>query len=112
MVDWLFPLIGGLGLGSLLKGIVDHLLAAKSKSNDRTYQEKKDSYMGFLQAIAESTYEPSLQKTTMAGLAKARCDLFGSREVRDRINEYQVQKDNRESILSEMIIAMRKDLGF
>ncbi len=42
-MDWLFPFIGGLGIGSLLKGLVDHFLLNKSKAKERAYDEMREA---------------------------------------------------------------------
>lgn len=69
MTKWLLPLIGGLGIGSLLKGLVDHFLAVKTKSIDRVYQEKREAYLGLLQALREVAVKPSCsQHSILLGL--------------------------------------------
>jgi hypothetical protein len=51
-MDWILPLIGGLGLGlglgSLLKSVIDHFNARRALTQDRLYQEKREAYLGLL----------------------------------------------------------------
>jgi hypothetical protein len=50
-MEWILPLFGGLGLGSLLTKIVDHYLAKQQSKEMRIYQEKREAYLGLLEAL-------------------------------------------------------------
>jgi len=116
-MDWVLPLLGGLGIGSLIKGIVDHFLVAKSKSNDRAYQEAKDSYIGLLSALRDVNVNPSNENLKSFGLWHARCEIFGSKSVSnaaqkmvDTNHEREKKGSLRETAYQELLSAMRQDL--
>ena len=115
-MDWLLPLIGGLGIGSLLKGIVDHLLANKSKSSDRIYNEKRETYLGLLNALHESDVRPSPENAKAYGNWHNRCKLFGSKgviEASQRLidSSSDVHGDARKRAYDELFLEMREDIG-
>jgi hypothetical protein len=87
-MDWILPLIGGLGLGSLLKGVVDYFLANRAKLNDRLYQEKRETYLGMIEAMHEADIRPSTENAKAFGNWTNRCKLFGSPEVINAAQEY------------------------
>lgn len=118
MMDWFLPLIGGLGIGSLLKGLIDHFLAVKTRYNDRVYQEKRDAYLGLLQAIREAAVKPSKEAGTAYGLWQARCTLFGAEDVVAAAQQFVDTNEDRgmrggarDLAYQELIKAMRKDLS-
>jgi hypothetical protein len=80
-MDWILPLIGGLGIGSLLKGLVDHFLNKKLKTDDRLYQEKREIYFGLIDAMHQADIHPSVENAKAFGNWTNRCKLFGSPEV-------------------------------
>ncbi len=68
-MEWVLPLLGGLGLGSALKSTIDHIVARRSLTKDRLYGEKREAYIGLLGAY---TKQPSnilrpTRKTTHFG---------------------------------------------
>jgi hypothetical protein len=111
-MDWSL-LIGGLGIGSLLKGVVDNFLANRAKAGDRLYQEKRETYLGLIGAIAQYKADPT-QQTYQAFLSWInRCKLFASHEViaateacKEKINDPTEREQAFEAIFS----AMREDL--
>jgi hypothetical protein len=38
-------------MGSLLKSIADHFMARRANTRDRWYQEKREAYLGLLEAL-------------------------------------------------------------
>lgn len=80
-MEWLLRLLGGLGLGSLLKSIIDHLYSRRAVVGDRLYQEKREAYLGLLDAIHKAAVEPSPHRSKDHELWQARCQLFGSDDV-------------------------------
>lgn len=116
-MDWLLPLIGGLGIGSLLKGVVDHFLAGRAKSSDRAYQEKREVYIGLLQALREAAVKPSNENAKAFALWHARCAIFGANEVTvaaQRLidTDHKGTKGGaRDNAYQDLINAMRKDMG-
>src|SRR5690606_29175306 len=64
-MEWILPLLAGLGIGSLLKSMADHFMARRASTSDRWYQEKRESYLGLLQALHDAAIHPS-DKNSMA----------------------------------------------
>jgi hypothetical protein len=113
-MDWVLPLIAGLGIGSLLKSVVDHWIARRSQTTDRLYQEKRESYLGLLDALRHAAIAPSRETAKTFGLWQTRCTLFGSPEV-SRHAQMMMDTDHtnqaeRSRIFQELIDAMRADL--
>jgi len=58
-MEWLMPLIGGLGIGAILKSVVDFYLTKRSSGRKLKYEEMKDAYIGLLNALHEASVAPS-----------------------------------------------------
>jgi len=107
------PLIAGLGIGSLLKSVVDHWIARRTATTDRLYQEKRESYLGLLDALHRAAVNPSNESSKNFALWKTRCELFGSSDVsryaQDMI-ETNEALESRDKVFQSLINAMRADL--
>jgi hypothetical protein len=114
MPDWslLSGLIGGLGIGSLITSVANHLMARRSSIKDRLYQEKRETYLGMVSALQQSTALQSISGDFH--LWQARCALFGSREVLKHAKEVADtppdQYDRRNEAFQKMLDWMRTDL--
>jgi hypothetical protein len=113
-MEWVLPLIGGLGLGSLLKSIIDHFNSRRAATQDRLYQEKREAYLGLLSALHKAALQHSNENSKEFALWQARCELFGSPEV-SQFAQALVDTNNsaraeRDSAFKGLIEAMRKDL--
>lgn len=80
-MEWILPLVGGLGLGWLLKSIIDHFIARRAITRDRLYQEKREAYFGLLDALHQAATKPSDENSKTYALWQTRCQLFGSPDV-------------------------------
>jgi len=114
-MDWLVALIGGLGIGSLLKGVVDHVLTTRSKADDRVYQEKREIYFGLIEAMHQSDIQPSMENAKAFGNWFNRCKLFGSPEVIAAAQAYidtsaDVTSKERAEAFDALFVAMREDI--
>ena len=115
-MDWLLPLVGGLGTGSMLKGIIDHFLDKKLKIDDRLCEEKRETYLGIIDAMHEADIHPSLENAKAFGNWTNRCKLFGSPEVIAAAQAYietsaDVTSDARARAFEALFSAMRKDIS-
>lgn len=111
-MDWLMPLIAGLGIGSLLKSFVDYLIARRTNAHQRWYQEKREAYLGLVEAIRKAAIKPSDEASKEFGYWKIRCELFGTTEVANlaqRMIDTTERTAEREVVFRELIQAMRKD---
>jgi hypothetical protein len=115
MMEWLLPLIGGLGIGSLLSAIVNQLLSNKMKLKGRLYEEKRETYLGLIEALRNCDIHPSRENAKAYGAWHVRCKLFGSDEVVkssqrliDTCND--VHGDAPARVYEDLFEAMRRDI--
>ncbi len=114
-MNWLLPLLGGLGIGSLLKGVVDHFLEKRSRTDDRLYQEKRETYLGLVDALHQADVRPSMENAKAFGNWANRCKLFGSQEVIVAVQALietsdDVKSDARTKAYEAFFSAMREDI--
>ena len=113
-MDWILPLLGGLGLGSLLKSFLDFRQSRTALAKDRQYQEKREAYLGLLSALHQSAIRPSDEAAKGYALWQARCELFGSPEVaryaREMISTNDGQRESRHAAFEGLVASMRDDL--
>jgi hypothetical protein len=113
-MDWILPLVAGLGLGSLLKSIIDHFMSRRASNNDRWYQERREAYLGLLNALHEAAVHPSDENSKGYALWQTRCDLFGSKEVskyaQELVDTNEGPRAIRNAAFQNLIQAMKTDL--
>lgn len=109
-LSWVPALIGGLGIGSL----ANSFLTRRSSLKDRWYQEKREAYLGLLQALHDAAIRPSDENSKAFALWQTRCEVFGSSDV----TKYaQLMKDtnegprtDRDAAFRGLIDAIKRDL--
>jgi hypothetical protein len=110
--------VGGV-IGSLITTLVQALLASRAANRTRNFQEKKEAYIGFLEALHRSDVERTRETSMNAGHWKNRCDLVASPNVRaviERIFETNPNSrgnahPDRPKVIEDLRKAMRLDLG-
>jgi hypothetical protein len=109
--------IGGI-VGSLLTTIVQAWLSNKQHLDDRNFQEKKEAYVGYLDAAHNSEVQRTLEAAQKWGYWQNRCELVGSLAVIKLVHAIRetnpvngVVHPKRPQVLQELKEAMRKDLG-
>lgn len=114
MMEWLLPLLGGLGLGTLVASIANHLMTRRAAVSDRWYQEKREAYLGLLGALHKAAVQPSDANSKEFALWQTRCELFGSSAV--AANAQRIVDTNyapiseRNKAFRDLISSMRTDL--
>lgn len=112
-MEWIVPLLGGFGIGSLLKSVIDHFISRRVTMKDRLYQEKREAYLGLLCALHEAAVQPSDENSKDFALWQTRCQLFGSSEV-SRFAQALVDTNEsspaRKTAFEGLIDSMRNDL--
>lgn len=107
-------LIAGLGIGSLLTSVTTNFLAKRTALNDRLYQEKREAYIGLLNALHNAAVHPSDENSKTYALWQTRCDLFGSDAVskyaQKMVDTNEGPKRERSEAFDGLIRAMRDDL--
>lgn len=114
-MEWVFGLIGGLGIGSVLTAAATHFMTRRAVASDRLYQEKREAYLGLLGAIHDAAIKPSEENSKAYGLWQTRCDLFGSSAVSEWaqkiVDTNEGPRENRAEAFRRLITAMRADLS-
>jgi|GEM_PF-1043018 hypothetical protein len=109
--------IGGV-VGSLLTTIVQAYYARRSHLDDRSFQEKKEAYIGYLDATYKSDIQRNEEAALYCGHWKNRCEVVASKEVIEALEKIiktnpidgKVHPD-RPQAMHELKEAMKKDLG-
>lgn len=113
-MEWISLLVGGLGLGSLLKSYIDHFNARRAVIVDRLYQEKREAYLGLLNALHKAAIHPSDENSKDYALWQTRCQLFGAEDVarfaQALVDTNDGPRSERESAFAGLVQAMRDDL--
>lgn len=113
-MEWVLPLLGGLGLGSLLKSLIDHFNMRRAVTKDRLYQEKREAYLGLLGALHKAAVHPSDANSKDFALWQTRCQLFGSPDVshfaQAIVNTNAAARIERAAAFNGLVESMRKDL--
>lgn len=112
-MDWGI-LAGGLGIGSLLTSVASHYMTRRASANDRWYQEKREAYLGLLNALHDAAVRASPESAKAYALWQTRCELFGSDDVsrfaQEIVDTNEGPRDARQKAFRALISAMRVDL--
>ncbi len=114
-MDWnsIGLVLGGLGVGSLLTFIVQYVLENIRHRKQLVFNEKKNAYLEYITAMAESQTMLEKEGSWLRTKAMARIRLFGSKEVIDIMESKVAEPKGKRDLtlpLKELFDAMRKDL--
>lgn len=113
-MEWTIGLIGGLGIGSLITSVAGHFMARRAATSDRWYNEKRESYLGLLDALHKAAVHPSDAHSKAFALWQTRCELFGSpsvaRYAQQMVDTNDGPATERDRAFRGLIEAMRADL--
>jgi hypothetical protein len=113
-MDWVLPALGGLGIGAILKLIIDFYLSKNTNRQKLKYEEMKDSYIGLLDALHQAAIEPSDKNSKNFALWQTRVNLFGtenvSKAVQGIIDTNDGPREERNLYFNELLRAMKNDL--
>ena len=110
----LVTLIGGLGIGSLLTSIVQWYFQKDAEKKKRTFAEKKEAYVRFLEALHQLALEPTDLNSKKYALWETRLILVGSPGVvrcAQGMKKTDQWTPERTKYLDGLLEEMRKDLG-
>lgn len=122
-MEAIIPFISAVGLGGAVGSAITIMLQAwlsrRAARDDRQYRERKEAYVGLLNAIHRSEVEGTPEAAMHVGHWMNVCDLVASGEVLNETRlllETNPQSDGsahpeRPIVLSRLKQAMRKDLG-
>jgi hypothetical protein len=113
-MEWVLGLVGGLGIGSLVTTIAAHFMARRATASDRWYQEKREAYLGLLNALHDAAVHPSVEHSKNYALWQTRCELFGSETVstfaQQMVDTNTASAAERQKVFRNLVTAMRADL--
>ncbi len=109
--------IGGI-IGSLLTTLVQAWITNKQHLNNRSFQEKKEVYAGFLDAILKSDVKNTDETASLLAHWMNRIELVGNAETIKLVHRFfetnpvndEVHPE-RPQVFKDLKEAMRKDLG-
>lgn len=115
-MDWTLVsgVVGGLGLGTLINSLYTSYSSQKSVRVQRLYGEKRDAYIGLLNALHVAAISPSNESSKNYALWQTKCSLFGSKDVIEAAQMIVETNDNRKRrdiAFDSLLNAMRKDLN-
>lgn len=107
-------LIGGLGIGSVLTAIINHFITRRAVATDRLYAEKREAYVGLLNALHQAAVHPTDENAKHFALWQTRCELFGSKEVatfaQRIVDTDSGPREERNTAFRALLDAMKADL--
>lgn len=114
-MDWLLPAITGLGLGAVLKSLIDFFINKSTSRKKIQYTEMREAYVGLLEALHKAAIEPSAINSKNFALWQTRVQLFGSSDVQEAgqgiIDTNDGPRAELDRHFNRMIATMRKNLA-
>jgi hypothetical protein len=110
--------ISAFGLGAIVAALVQAWLSNRAYISARNFDEKKENYVGFLDAMHKSEVERTDEAAINVGHWQNRIELVGSQEVIMSCN--RIKETNpistgvhpqRPQVLVDLKESMRRDLG-
>lgn len=106
--------LSAFGFGAIVTALVQAWLSNKSDTAKRNFQEKKECYIGLLDAYHKAAVERTNAAAKNFAFWQMRCELVAPKNVREVIQEIIDTNDDREKryIAHEKLKdVLRKDLG-
>jgi hypothetical protein len=106
--------LGAVGIGTLINTVYSDWRTRAAKRTDRLYEEKRNAYLGLLDAFHKAAVEPSDAASKAFALWQTRCNLFGSEEVslyvQRIIDTNDGPRSERNEAFKGLLNAMKADL--
>jgi hypothetical protein len=102
------------GLGALVLAVVQAWLARKAELSKRSFEEKKEAYVGLLEAYHQAAVDPSDLASKNFAYWQLRCELVAPSAVRIAIQKIVDTNDDkaaRYTAHDDLKTILRKDLG-
>jgi hypothetical protein len=113
-MDW-STLFGAFGVGAIIKTILDTILSSKKDRSALQYQEKREAYLGLLDALHKAAMSPSDENSKTFALWQTRVSIFGSEEaskaVQGIIDTNDGPREIRHIHFDNLLRAIKKDLS-
>jgi hypothetical protein len=108
-------LLGAFGVGAIFKSVIDELLSRRKSKEARKYQEKREAYLGLLDALHLAAVTPGDANSKNFALWQTKVSIFGServgRAVQGMIDTNDGPKEERQQYFRELLAAIREDLN-
>lgn len=111
--EWVFPLLGGIGIGSLLNTLLQAHLKSKTNASQRAFIEKRKAYLELLTSIGDIRSKGDIESKAKFAVAVERIALVGSPEVYSLVKNLTNTSPNskeRGDVQNSLVVAMRNDL--
>lgn len=112
-MDWV-QLISAAGLGAIITTIIQSWLANRIATTQRNFEEKKEAYVGLLQAYHEAAVENTDKAAKNFAYWQMRVELVSNKKVRKAVQDIVDSNENRNKRLiahEKLKDAFRTDLG-
>lgn len=113
-MDWL-ALLTAFGVGSVVSALIQSLLVLRSQNSARSFAERKEAYIGLLEAWVRQENEGiSYEAKLDVGHWVLRCELVGSKTVFVELQNWKdcaPGSDRRIASTKSLKAAMRADLS-
>ena len=110
--------LSAFGLGAIVTALVQAWLSNVAARRQRAFQEKKESYVGYLDAMHHSEVEQSAEAALRVGHWQNRIELVGSKAVIAACQQVMATNPvgdgahpDRPAAMHELKAAMRADIG-
>lgn len=122
-MDTIVTFLSAAGVGGVIGGVVTSLLQAwlskRAALAERRFQEKKEAYVGYLNAMHRSEIEGTSEAAKYVGHWQNVCDLVASAHVRSHMARAFATNPltdgsshpERPKAMTDLKTAMRADLG-
>jgi len=110
-MDWIAFLVGGLGIGAIVKSVTDHYLFKRKAVEERTFSVKKEAYLSLLESLHAALTDPNRSSDYEHWINVV--SIVGSPEVRISTNDLINSKpggDERNKAHLRLLNSIRKDL--
>ena len=107
-------LLAAFGLGSIATAIVQALLSQRLQKTQLSYNERKEDYIGLLEAYREAATNRSAKSAKSFAYWQIRCELVAPKAVRSAVQEMiDTKPGSPERFAAEAALkaAIRADLG-
>mgnify|MGYP001450478117 CR=1 FL=1 len=105
--------VTGIGTGTIIQTILLHIAKKKETKEIRSYEEKRNAYIGLLSSIHQSVVNPGSDSSKEYSLFQAKIGLFGSEEVikysQEMLDTIPGTKE-RNLAFDNLLYSMRNDL--
>lgn len=104
--------ISSVGLGSILTTLGLAVLALKADISKRNFQEKKECYIGLLEARNRCRMAATMQSGQDLELWRLRCELVAPNTIREVLRKTSIQDETIQTAAYEELKRLfREDLG-